>query len=682
MNRLVIKFFRFIPLIILLFSLLGFVTLLCYPIIEGNTFWLLLWSCGITAIVTILYLIYDRKKGELVLDETVSCLKVSIRTICTLDIVYYLGLSLLLAVIFFNEVRPYFYVLFLAVLSVIIAFQVLISPKKSVIYHALFKIITLFSIASLSIFKTYYWTGRDTWTHAVWNIQLAEEGHLFAGLGKELSTPLYHIAVAVGEIISGLDVRSATILMVTIPLLIIVSLSVYSVAKLIILDQYAIIAVIIADFIGFLPYWSTLGQSTTYACMLFAVLLIPLFRLFIVSKSGSVVAWGFLLVGLVLSVALSHLYSTFILVLYLCGFVFTYFIVDFKRKRICPQILIVCIGIIVAVGYSCFHQLPMMLRVFEIGFSKLGSILESAGVTSLQFLPSSAVKESAVLDAIQLSLQNCFTLVVDDNVWLFFWSSALKFLLLVVPFVLACLFIARRCCNLKVGSFEQSMWYLLVPAFVLFALLVITSVAYPPMSDRPWYYLPLFQGLLLASILWYYTAHRKKSGERCSRYSWVNIVIVLSIVAVAVLGGGLVTLMNSDNPGIFKEEMVSYGHSEKEIDGLATVVEYMPGSVSFYVDNEMRGPINYITSLSTGGQSILNKNILTYDVQNNYDNSYLLFRHSLIGEATYYPLSAGGSELETVWNEYRVGTEYPTLLSLINTLIYDNGELYVYILDN
>ena len=681
MNKIIINISRIIPLAILIISLIGFVTLLCYPIVDGNTFWLLLWSCGIAAVISILFLLYDRWIGRVVLDTDILPKQLSTRIIRILDAVYYFGLSLLLAIVFFNEVRPYLYVFLQTVLAVLIVFQVLVSLKKSTICHALFKTIVLFSVSSLSIFKVYYWTGRDTWTHAVWNIQLAENGQLFAGLGKELSTPLYHVAVAVGELIPGLDVRGATILTVTIPLLLLVSLSVYSVAKLLVNPQYAVIAVVIADFIGFLPYWSTLGQSTTYACMLFAVLLIPLFRLFI-KFNGKCAVWIFLFLGLVLSITLTHLYSTFILVLYLSGTVLTYLIIDCNKDGKRSSILAVFAGIIIAVGYSCFTQLPMMSRVFEIGFSKLGFVLESIGINTLQFLPSASIKESAVMNTIQQSLQNCFTLIVDENLWLFFWSSALKFLLLVVPFVIACMFIARRCCHLEPSSFDRSMWYILLPAFMLFTLLVITSVAYPPMSDRPWYYLPIFQGLLFAAILWYYTAHRNKRNKDTSSHNWVNIILVLSIVSVIVLGGGITTLMNSDNPGIFKDEMVNYGHTEKEIDGLATVVEYMPGSVSFYVDNEMRGPINYITSLSTGGQSILNKNILTYDVQNNYDNSYLLFRHSLIGEATYYPLSAGGSELETVWNEYRVGTEYPTLLSLINTLIYDNGELYVYILDN
>ena len=128
--------------------------------------------------------------------------------------------------------------------------------------------------------------------------------------------------------------------------------------------------------------------------------------------------------------------------------------------------------------------------------------------------------------------------------------------------------------------------------------------------------------------------------------------------------------------------MVNYGHSEMEIDGLVTVLGYMPEIVSVYIDNEMRGSVNYASELDAGGPNIYTTNIMTYDVQNKYDKSYLLFRYSLIGEATYYPLSIGESELETVWNKYIIGTDYPDIVSLINIQVYDNGELCVYNLDN
>ena len=675
MNKIIINISRIIPLAILIISLIGFVTLLCYPIVDGNTFWLLLWSCGIAAVISILFLLYDRWIGRVVLDTDILPKQLSTRTIRILDAVYYFGLSLLLAIVFFNEVRPYLYVFLQTVLAVLIVFQVLVSLKKSTICHALFKTIVLFSVSSLSIFKVYYWTGRDTWTHAVWNIQLAENGQLFAGLGKELSTPLYHVAVAVGELIPGLDVRGATILTVTIPLLLLVSLSVYSVAKLLVNPQYAVIAVVIADFIGFLPYWSTLGQSTTYACMLFAVLLIPLFRLFI-KFNGKCAVWIFLFLGLVLSITLTHLYSTFILVLYLSGTVLTYLIIDCNKDGKRSSILAVFAGIIIAVGYSCFTQLPMMSRVFEIGFSKLGFVLESIGINTLQFLPSASIKESAVMNTIQQSLQNCFTLIVDENLWLFFWSSALKFLLLVVPFVIACMFIARRCCHLELSSFERSMWYLLLPAFMLFTLLVITSVAYPPMSDRPWYYLPMFQGLLFASVLWYYTAHCNQRNKDASSHNWVNIILVLSIVSVAVLGGGITILMNSDNPGIFKDEMINYGHTEEEIDGLVTVIPYLPEKSVIHIDNEMSGPVRYALELSMINHVVGSKNIMAYTPFMD-SISYLIFRKSIIEGVTYYPILSGSSELDTEWNKYHLSDCYLSLLDVVGDIVYSNGDLVV-----
>ena len=102
-----------------------------------------------------------------------------------LDITFYIGLSTLLITLITNEIRSFPYIILLALLAVTITASVLLSSNKTVISHALIKTIILFGTASLSIFKIFYWTGRDTWTHAAWNYLLVQEGWLFAGLTRE-----------------------------------------------------------------------------------------------------------------------------------------------------------------------------------------------------------------------------------------------------------------------------------------------------------------------------------------------------------------------------------------------------------------------------------------------------------------------------------------------------------------
>ena len=99
-----------------------------------------------------------------------------------LDISFYIGLSILLIT---REIRSILYIILLALLAVTITASVLLSSNKTVTHHALIKTIILFGTASLSIFKIFYWTGRDTWTHAAWNYLLVQEGWLFAGLTRE-----------------------------------------------------------------------------------------------------------------------------------------------------------------------------------------------------------------------------------------------------------------------------------------------------------------------------------------------------------------------------------------------------------------------------------------------------------------------------------------------------------------
>ena len=161
--------------------------------------WAILFA--LVGILTILFTILDKKHAKKQTNETNHPHTTNPQTLRILDIIFYIGLSILLITLITNEIRSFPYIILLALLAVTITASALLSSNKSVISHALIKTIILFGTASLSIFKIFYWTGRDTWTHAAWNYQLAQEGWLFAELGKELPTPLYHVAVAVTEIL-------------------------------------------------------------------------------------------------------------------------------------------------------------------------------------------------------------------------------------------------------------------------------------------------------------------------------------------------------------------------------------------------------------------------------------------------------------------------------------------------
>lgn len=364
---------KLIPTLFLLASIAGTILFTYLYLINkvASPQWAILFA--LVGTLTILFTILDKRHAKKQPNETDQHHTTNPKTLCILDIIFYIGLSILLITLISSEIRSFPYIILLALLAVTITASALLSSNKSVISHALIKTIILFGTASLSIFKIFYWTGRDTWTHAAWNYQLAQEGWLFAGLGKELTNPLYHVAVAVTEILPGLDVRTATIIAVTIPLIILFSVGIFIVSRAIIGPQYAVLAVIIADFIGIVPYWSSWGQSTTYACMVFAIMLVPLFKLLSEKRTGHTGKWLALFALFALTIALTHLYSTFILAMYLSGVLLAWFVVDvfLNRKVSLIPALSAIGGLFIAGGYAVVTNLSLMLPVFQNGLNKL-----------------------------------------------------------------------------------------------------------------------------------------------------------------------------------------------------------------------------------------------------------------------------------------------------------------------
>lgn len=680
---------QLIPILFLVASIVGTILFTYLYLIDTVSLtWLVLFP--LVGILTILFTVLDKKHEKEQPYTTNQLNNTHPRPLRILDVIFYIGLSILLITLITNEIRSFPYIILLALLAVTITAPVLLSSNKTVIHHALVKTIILFGAASLSIFKIFYWTGRDTWTHAAWNYQLAQEGWLFAGLGKELQTPLYHVAVAVTEILPGLDVRTATIIAVTIPLIILFSLGVFLVARPIIGSQYAVLTVIIADFIGIVPYWSSWGQSTTYACMVFAIMLVPLFKLLSEKRTGYTGRWLVLFVFFVLTIALTHLYSTFILAMYLGGVLLAWFVVDvfLNRKISLIPALSAIGGLAVAGGYAVVTNLSLMLPVFQNGLNKLlgkyetpeepstgidDSVTPPVSDNPLPGIDNSVVPDTGIVDAVASTdftalIQSCFT-VIEPSIWPSLLSGGLRYALLLIPLVLGSLFVAKHCFKPNIHGFKRSMWYLLVPALMIFFLLFVTTFAYPPMTDRPHYYLPIFLGLVLASILWWYVT-REGEMKHISRSSlWTILLIVFLVVSL----GTLSTM--EEKAGLFEDERSTFGHYASEVYGLDTVLGFVPDKSTVYADYEMRFTCRYALKnpeLSSVKQKVLD--MYTADSE----KGYVIFKDSLEKGTTPSYLQYGSSELERKWYSYTVDPEYIPMMDEVTTNVYENGELVVW----
>ena len=122
--------------------------------------------------------------------------------------------------------------------------------------------------------------------------------------------------------------------------------------------------------------------------------------------------------------------------------------------------------------------------------------------------------------------------------------------------------------------------------------------------------------------------------------------------------------------------MINYGHTEEEIDGLVTVIPYLPEKSVIHIDNEMSGPVRYALELSMINHVVGSKNIMAYTPFMD-SISYLIFRKSIIEGVTYYPILSGSSELDTEWNKYHLSDCYLSLLDVVGDIVYSNGDLVV-----
>ena len=685
---------RLFPIVFLLISITGsiiFTYLYLTDTIISSPSWLVLFP--LVGIVTLIYILFGKRRPKMN-PEIVIQPQTNLRVIQVLDFIFYIGITVLLITLITNEIRSIPYIIILSILASSITASALISSNKIAIHHALIKSIILFGIASLSIFKIFYWTGRDTWSHAAVNYQLAQDGWLFAGMGKELQTPLYHVAVAITEILSGLDVRTATITAVTIPLIILFSLGVFLVARSIIGSQYAIIAVIIADFIGIVPYWSSWGQSTTYASMIFAIMLVPLFRLLSGNQTRESAKWCVLFIFFTLSIALTHLYSTFILAIYLGGVLFAWFVVDvfLNRKSSRIPVLSTIGGLAIVAGYATLTNISLMLGEFQRGINRFmgrfdisdepvintdESIIPPVSGTSTPgidnpIIPDTEITDTLLTTDISTLIQNCFT-TVEPSILSSLLSGGTHYALLLIPLVLGCLFIVNHCFKPNITGFKRLMWYLLIPALMIFFLLFVTTFAAPSMNDRPHYYLPIFLGLILASIIWWHTTSEGES----KRISKSSLVTILLIVFIVVSLGTLSTM--EEKAGLFDDDKMSLGHYASEIYGVETVLDMIQtdDDTTIYRDNEMKFVFEYALR-GQGDLSIKQKYLNQYIPSHN--DEYILFKESITKGVTQSYTQYNNSELKKKEvGQIRIDQQYKVLMDRHKSKFYENGELNVWV---
>jgi len=675
---------RHIPLLIFILSILGFLATL-YLMITGrmSSTSTINFLFIVSALTSGVYIFFDRfwnlnqRKNMNLSDNQVSY-QYSPRLHRILDIAFWIGYSILLLIIFLSDERPFSYILLLALLSVIAVAPALLSWYNKNSYSSLGKVILLFFVSSLSLFKVYFWIGRDSWRHAIWNFQLVQEGYLYSGLGKEFATPLQHVAVSLSEIVTGLSVRDATILYVTIPLLILFSLAVFIVSRKIVGEKFAVVAVIISSFVVNVSYWAACGVTTTFAYALFAVLLIILYQLLYNKSDEKNKTYVGLFLLLVLAIALAHLFSSFMVFLFLFGVVVTYVFVRLLgvEKESFTSLTAVLVGLGILAVYTLLTQFSLMSSIFNVAFEELFAVIfQYLPIDGfLGYLPAENTLSASpqLLSEISALISECFVAVLPSLSTNLTYMG-IEFSLILIPFIVAVCFISKLISHGEISEFVRKYLYVLIPSMMIFILFGITAVAYPPMSGRPACFILIFIGILIGSVLWYYTGN-VSTTQLSKKAIQTTLVIILLLVCV----GSVTYSIHTDNAFGLKDELVDGGHSILEIEGLSTITTYLPANAKTFVDYEMEDTIKYAANLNSASRLPQLTNIYQYKPNMNLENNYLIFKLPLLDEATYVLTKSGGSEITWIWDKYNIDSAYPKLLGAINPIFYDNGELLLF----
>lgn len=678
------KLMRHIPLLIFILSLLGFVATL-YLMITGrmSSTSTINFLFVVSALTSCAYILFDRfwnlkpEKNQCPSENQISY-QYSPRLRRILDIAFWIGYSILLLIIFLSDVRPFSYILLLALLAVIAVAPALLSCDNKNSYSSLGKIILLFFVSSLSLFKVYFWIGRDSWRHAIWNFQLVQEGYLYSGLGKEFATPLQHVAVSLSEIVTDLSVRDATILYVTIPLLILFALAVFIVSRKIVGVKFAVIAVIISSFVSIVPYWAAYGVTTTFAYALFAVLLIILSQLLFNKSAGKMGTYVSLFLLLVLAIALAHLFSSFMVFLYLFGIALTYVFVRILGYKKESFILLTAIlaGLGILAVYTLLTQFSLMFSIFNVAFEELFAVIfQYLPIDGfLGYLPAENTLSASpqLLSEISAMISGSFVAVLPSLTTNII-SQGIQLSLILIPFVISVCFISKLISHGEISEFVRKYLYVLIPSMMIFILFGITAVAYPPMSGRPACFILIFIGILIGSVLWYYTGN-VSTTQLSKKAIQTTLLIILLLVCV----GSVTYSIHTDNAFGLKDELVDGGHSILEIEGLSTITTYLPKNAKTFVDYEMEDTIKYVSNLNSASHLPHLSNIYQYNPNMNLENNYLIFKLPLLDEATYALTKSGTSEITWIWDKYNIDSVYPELMGAINSMIYENGELIMY----
>ena len=563
-----------------------------------------------------------------------------------LTIIFFAGVTAVLFILQFYELRPDWYFIICSLLAGILTVSILFSPTHISSTVHLIKIGVLSLLTTFSLFKVYYWTGNDTWAHTGWNELVADIGNIYDILGKEVDYPLQHVFVAITDILTAVDIRTASVFAIGVPS-VLLSLAVYIIMRKLIGEKFALVACLLANLSAYLITWRMLSQTTSYGVLVFLILfMVYLFLIFSENKKLQK-RFTILYFLLLIALCLGHQFTGFMVLFILVGGWFGSVI--YHKSLFTKEF-----WLLTSSGFIAF----VVWLIASFGFNQMISLIVQ------QFTVTSEIEVDVSVETyINITPPN--ELVVSlVNPETFTYLCLLPIIYLSVKYALS-------------SSKHHKVLHIFAMCLgLLFSAYFINGLLGGGMAHRFLPILAVYVSICIAYLFWYITV------KSSSKKKYLNTVLVVICVFVVIFS--MVNLpyagISPDNPIYVKGTTLQGAVTSGDLTGLKTLSAYYPDDVSVYYDNLNLGRcLSYTTFLHeyAAQQVIPAERIIgsLADWSNVLDEkeSHVILRDELYTTPAYNKIQHAQGKYSSQY----IQLTSDTLDGLIqkNKVIYENGEI-------
>ena len=568
-----------------------------------------------------------------------------------LDILFVAGYIYILYLLQFFAVRPIEYFITVSVMVGIIALSILMTPENRNPLKHILKILTISFLSVFSIFKIYVWIGYDTWTHAALNELIVQKGTILSVLGKEASYPFQHLMVALADILCGVDIRIASLLAVTIPLILVSSLAVYFIVSKVCNSRCALLAMLMFVFFAPVISWAQFAQTTSYGFLVFSLLMMVYFGWKYSEKTNNK-RYFYLLLFIVLVVIMTHTFSSFIIL----GIVIALYLgsVISENKVFTDELVI-------------FFLYLIILLIYWIFMSWGGSSTILEGVSSVA-MDSFSFSERVLPDIAKYININPPS-AIDSLLNLTF------FYIIGIATTLFCIIVAR-----SIMLEKSSIWSILMLSVISTGAYLGSMFIIPEMAERFGPYCAFISAIVIGYIIFY---NISKVSKKKTVYLFIS-AIVLVVIIIAFLNVGA-TSINTDNPLWLTNTTQRVGATVAECTGTETLLQYLPGLTENTYDH-LYSPVYgyyayvqaYTTSQVVPQVQYHKPSYINWGELAESGKEYLLFRDIVLTRPTMQLIKYGDMFGQRTSQLIQLDQSYADRLNRDYKHVYSNGAIELY----